>query len=430
MNKYQQTITDIFDLHLFSIKMGLDNITTLSQSIGNPHLSYPTIHIAGTNGKGSTAAILQQILFQHGLKVGLFTSPHLVKFNERIRVNNDLIEDEYIENYWQQNKDLVLDLKATFFDTTTCLAFDYFRHKQVEVAIIETGLGGRLDSTNIIQPVASVITPIGFDHQKQLGNTLTSIAREKAGIIKKGAALFLGHQKEEALNFFYNQKFDNNILIDQERSISYSEIVSNLDNTTFSFTDLIRNQEINHLQLNLLGIHQAQNATLAYLVGRWYLEQISVNFELGSLRNAFKSVIWNGRIQKISCSPDIYLDVSHNADGFRPTIKFLSDNFKKENSHLLIGLLADKNYDEIVSLVKDQFKNIVVTEPENEHKLEGSILINELKKYGINVKFIKEVKKAFEISINNLGPDDTLFVMGSHYLAGSVLNSLKEINLT
>jgi dihydrofolate synthase/folylpolyglutamate synthase len=207
MSRYSTTLFEIFDLQKYAIKLGLENITYLSKIVNNPHLKYPTIHIAGTNGKGSTAIILQQILMEHGFKVGLYTSPHLVSFNERIRINNNLIENQFIIDFWDTIKKFVLEKKATFFDTTTCLAFEYFYQRKVDVAIFETGLGGRLDSTNIIQPEATLLTPISFDHQKQLGNTLTDIAMEKAGIIKQNSHLFLGHQNEEVHSYF-KSKFE------------------------------------------------------------------------------------------------------------------------------------------------------------------------------------------------------------------------------
>jgi len=426
MNKYQQTISEIFDLQKFAIKLGLENITKLSQSLDNPHLNYPTIHIAGTNGKGSTAIILQQILQKHGLKVGLYTSPHLVEFNERIRINDELISDTYIVDFWKRIRKQVLRHKATFFDTTTCLAFDYFSKNKIDAAIFETGLGGRLDSTNIIQPEAAVITPIDFDHQKQLGNSLTSIAAEKAGIIKDGINVFLGHQKKEVLKYFVNHKFNNKKFINKAKSISELKIKSTTDKTLITFKDNLRNEKFEDIHLNLPGIHQGQNACLAYLVGRWYLEKSNTNFNPDFFSDALSHVNWPGRIQKISEAPDIYIDVSHNVDGFRKTIKYISANFEKEKIYLLLGLLEDKNVSEIINIVKDEFNNIIVTEPDNHRRLSGSIIINELKKYGINSKFIKDVPKAFEISIKNLKKKETLFIMGSHYLVGNVLRSIRK----
>ena len=202
MLEINTVLKELFDLQKFAIKLGLHNISQLNMFFDNPHLKYPTIHIAGTNGKGSTAIILQQILMQHGLKSGLFTSPHLFDFNERIRINDQLIEDQFIINFWSKAKELVLKMKATFFDTTTCLAFEYFYQNNVDVAIFETGLGGRLDSTNIIQPEMAIITPIDYDHQKHLGTTLTQIAYEKAGIIKNNHPVFLSRQHKNVIDYF------------------------------------------------------------------------------------------------------------------------------------------------------------------------------------------------------------------------------------
>lgn len=200
MDLYTQTTQQLFDLQKYAIKLGLENISYLCQVFGNPQLKFPIIHIAGTNGKGSTAFYISNILQTCGLKVGLYTSPHLVDFRERIRINNQLIEKDYIIQFWKEIKESVLRLKATFFDTTTLMALKYFADKEVDVAVIETGLGGRLDSTNIVKPDMVVITPIGYDHQKQLGKTLKLIAFEKAGIIKDKCIVFVSEQKRSVLN--------------------------------------------------------------------------------------------------------------------------------------------------------------------------------------------------------------------------------------
>ena len=197
---YKAVVNELFDLQKFAIKLGLHNITALSSLLGNPHMQYPSIHIAGTNGKGSTSFYIAQILQACGLKVGLFTSPHLVDFRERIRVDNLLINEDDVISFWQTIKKEVLELQATFFDTTTLMAFDYFAKQRVDVAVFETGLGGRLDSTNIIQPECCVITPIGLDHQHFLGDTLSKIAVEKAGIIKNSADVFLADIEPDAEN--------------------------------------------------------------------------------------------------------------------------------------------------------------------------------------------------------------------------------------
>ena len=421
MKNIEKTLSDLFELQKFAIKLGLDNILKLCQYFDNPHLTYPTIHIAGTNGKGSTAIILQNILMQHGLKVGLFTSPHLVRFNERIRINNQFIGNQFIEDFWYNVKDFVLELKATFFDTTTCLAFEYFKENKVDVAIIEAGLGGRLDSTNIIDPVAAIITPIDFDHQKQLGTTLTQIASEKAGIIKNSCPVFLAKQKKE-VNDFFETHFKSDQITKLKDQIGNLRINSLLDKTIFEFQDKSRNRFFHNLELKLLGAHQAENACLAYLAGSYYLDNAKIGFNKKLFTKALSSVDWPGRIQKISTNPNIYLDVSHNASGFKSTLNFIKAKFKKTNLKLLIGLLEDKDYKEIVKDIKNVFSDIWITEPESHRKLPGEILVNEFSRYGISTVFFKDISKSFESLKKNLNSKDILFIMGSHYLTGQIIS--------
>lgn len=426
MNRIDNTLAEFFDLQKFAIKLGLDNISKLSKHFNNPHLAYPTIHIAGTNGKGSTAIILQNILMQHGLKVGLFTSPHLLIFKERIRINDDLIDDQFIVNFWTSIKDLVISLKATFFDTTTCLAFEYFRQKKVDVAIFETGLGGRLDSTNIIDPELVVITPIDFDHQKQLGSTLTQIASEKAGIIKNDCPVFLANQNED-VNSYFDSKFKQTQIVHLHDYIERLDIKTHINKTIFTFEDKFRKRKYNNLELKLLGKHQAQNACLAYLAGIHYLESTKIEFIEKSFKNAISLVKWPGRIQKILTKPDVYLDVSHNLSGFKNTIDFIKSKFRKSDIKLLLGLLEDKDYNEIVNTVKDVFSEFWITEPKNHRRLSGNILTNEFSQHGLSTIFIKDVPKSFESLLNNLKTTDILFIMGSHYLAEQILSMNHKI---
>jgi dihydrofolate synthase/folylpolyglutamate synthase len=426
MNDIDKTLVELFDLHKFAIKLGLENISKLSGFFKNPHLSYPTIHLAGTNGKGSTAIILQNILMQHGLRVGLFTSPHLVNFNERIRINNKLIDNKFITDFWKDIKELVLGLKATFFDTTTCMAFEYFRQNNVDLAIFETGLGGRLDSTNIINPDAAVITPIDYDHHKQLGSTLIQIASEKAGIIKNNCPVFLSNQKEE-INIYFDTRFKLKSIKCMKDQIDKLIIETYLDKTILGFYDKLRNNHYNNLELSLLGSYQAENACLAYMAGSYYLEKIKINFDEDLFKKALFSVSWPGRIQKISNNPDIYVDVSHNISGINSTLDFIKTRFKKSKLKLLIGLLEDKDYKEIVVNVKDAFSEIWITEPENHRKLPGSILAQEFSIYGISTVFVKDISKSFESLVRNLNSTDILFVMGSHYLVGKIISMKNKI---
>ncbi|MFA7229307.1 MAG: Mur ligase family protein, partial [Melioribacteraceae bacterium] len=190
--RIQSALNLLFSLHQFGIKLGLDNMTALLDHIGNPHSGLKMIHIAGSNGKGSTASFIASILMEAGFKVGLYTSPHFVKFNERIRINGVMIDDNSVAEFVDGLREYISEKKPTFFEITTALAFHYFLHQKVDYAVIETGLGGRLDATNVITPLASVITSISLDHTEHLGETIEKIAAEKGGIIKPGAKLFTG----------------------------------------------------------------------------------------------------------------------------------------------------------------------------------------------------------------------------------------------
>ena len=427
---YRDTVQQLFELQKFSIKMGLSNITELCNFLESPQNKYPTIHVAGTNGKGSTCIVIKNILSAHGLKCGLYTSPHLVDFRERIRINDELIQKEFIIDFWKNISESVKKLNATFFDATTAMAFKYFEIQKVDVAIIETGLGGRLDSTNIISPEAVVITPIARDHIKQLGTKTKGIVTEKAAIIKNGSTFFCGRQSKEVLSVLQNYEskaaksyyFQNELLINISK---WEKLYSNFD-----FTDKLRKQIYYNCRLDLPGFYQVDNALLAYLVSRWYLEKKKIIFEEEKFRSALISVQWAGRLQLISQKPEIYFDVSHNLAGLKATLSFVKKFFDKKRCHLLIGLLEDKEYELIAKRISKYFSKIVVTEPVNQRALRGTILQKSFARMEIETKFIKDIKDAFEFSIKYLPADHILFVMGSHFLIGNLLKVLAKKRLT
>ena len=422
MKNYNLTIKELFELQNFSIKMGLQNITDLCHNLQNPQTSYPAIHVAGTNGKGSTSVMIQTILMMHGLKVGLYTSPHLVDFRERIRVNSKFVDQKFIIDFWQRIHAEVYRLKATFFDTTTAMAFDYFSHQKIDLAIIETGLGGRLDSTNIVNPVAVIITPISVDHVKQLGRGLKSIAQEKALIIKKGSTLFMSRQKKTVGEIISNYTYltvENYAL---SKSVRVSRIEEKSTESQFDLYDKIRGAKIQKIRLNLAGFFQIDNACLAYLAARWYLNRLNIEFEEEKFRKSMSEIQWNGRLQSISSNPDIILDVSHNYTGFKNTLKHIDKWGGIQSRYLIFGLLDDKEYKLIIRLIVKYFKNIVVTEPMHERAISVEILENEFQRYGIGVESYKSIEQAYKQTQQKLTKNDTLLIMGSHYIIGEILN--------
>jgi dihydrofolate synthase/folylpolyglutamate synthase len=427
---YSRTIKELFDLQIFSIKMGLENITLLCKDLENPQDSYPVIHLAGTNGKGSTSSIINAILIGHGLKVGLYTSPHLIDFRERIKVGNRFIEEDFVTDYWDRMRPRVHDLKATFFDTTTALAFEFFAKSKVDVSVIETGLGGRLDSTNIVKPVAAVITPISIDHIQQLGKNLKSIANEKAVIVKTGSTFFSAKQKKEVREIFKTASKRAEVYHALPAAAGPANKKIHPGYSQFDLTDRIRKIKIENLKLNLAGKFQIDNACLAYLASRWYLERNDITFSEDLFRKSLSEIEWPGRLQMVSKEPMIFLDVSHNYSGFSESTKFVCEISEISNRSLIMGLLDDKEYKQIVRLLSKYFRKIVVTEPLHERAIPASVLSREFLRYGIHVSCEPSIIQAYRKAKKNLKNNDQLYIMGSHFIIGELLKVINKKNLT
>ncbi len=416
MTSYQQTVEELFDLQKYAIKLGLDNITALARALGHPEKKYPVIHVAGTNGKGSTCLYLAEILRAHGYKTGLFTSPHLVDFRERIRVDGQLIPREEVIRFWREIKPAVLERKATFFDTTTALALYHFARQKVEVVVMETGLGGRLDSTNIVPSEIAVITPIGFDHQKQLGNTLSGIASEKAGIIKPGIPVYTGRQPRAALDVLRE-------VCEQRKSVLH--VVP--DGTQIKYQSGGRGG----FQLETAGMHvagrlpqpgrfQVENLALALNAAVFYMARRGRKPLAGRVEQVLPRMRWPGRLELVRRKPDVFFDVSHNLPGIQASMEVLREEQSGGKRYLLLGLVNDKDMERIVRYLSPLFTCIVVTEPQSHRRQEGDVLYRAILEHTQNVKLIKDLARAYESSLSMLEKSDTLVVMGSHYLVGAL----------
>jgi dihydrofolate synthase/folylpolyglutamate synthase len=425
MLTYQQTISELFDLQQFAIKLGLDNIAALMETLKNPHLDYPVIHIAGTNGKGSTGFFLAKFLESAGLKVGLYTSPHLVDFRERIQVNGKQIDEQEVIDFWSKTGSLVLKRKATFFDTTTAMAFYHFSQRRIDVAVIETGLGGRLDSTNIVSPAIVIITPVNFDHEKQLGSTLKQIAGEKAGIIKDGTILISAEQEPEAFEVIKQKSAgaDNFFYLPDVLDIKPGS--NSLTGMSFSMSDRYHQHTFKSVKCRQLGSFQLNNIGLAYFAAKIYLANNNIKYKDDQIRKTLKESYWPGRLQVIRKKPNIIFDVSHNLTGIQKTIKYLSELVKSGTLHILIGLVKDKDYKSIAKTISTYSNEITITEPDTHRRLDGIFLIKEILKQNKKVNFIKDSEKAYDFCKRRLSEQNTLLVIGSHYLIGSLLKNLK-----
>ena len=403
----------LFSLQRLGIKVGLDHTIQLLNRCGNPHNKLKTIHIAGTNGKGSTAAILQSILRTAGLKVGLYTSPHLVSFNERIRVNGSPISNDFIIDFMKKFNDDINEIETTFFETTTVLSLCYFYFKKVDVAIIETGLGGRLDSTNVLNPNLSIITSIDIDHQNILGNTIEEIANEKAGIIKKNTPLITFKQPKKILDILRNRAKTLNakieIVVDPQKIF--------VDN--FSTKFVINNKTFS---IPLIGEHQAYNAALAIRSSNIFMGPLS--YEM--IKDGVKNTVWPGRFQLLNNKLKIFYDVAHNSAGIN-TIRSTLNSLNALERIGLIILKEDKDVDQISNSLKGLFDELIISTVPNAQLMSIDELNKSLNRCNIICKPIDPIEKAFNYILDKAEKGAVTIIFGSHYAARSIYKFF-EIN--
>jgi len=426
---YHKTIKFLYDLQLFGIKLGLDNIKSILTFLGNPEKSFLSIHIAGTNGKGSTASMIASILTASGYKTGLYTSPHIIDFTERIRINGENIPIEKVINYTQIIKPEVERIKATFFEATTAIAFKYFADEKVDIAIIETGLGGRWDATNVILPVLSIITNIEIEHIQYLGSTHTEIASEKGGIIKQGITCLTGTTNISALQRLRQiSKLNYSRLVEVNNISSYKLHLSTLEG---SVVDLkVNKREYRNLKLSLAGEHQIKNLILAI----WAVDYVKDNFQFvkinekniqKGLSNISKYSGLQGRMQVVGKSPLIIVDVAHNPNG----ISTLVNSLKKlivGKVVTVFGVMADKDYKLMISYLKQITRCMISVQPKIERSLKEIDILNEFRAQSIKALKGGSVKSGVRIAINESQGNEPILITGSHYVVGEALSCLKD----
>jgi dihydrofolate synthase/folylpolyglutamate synthase len=376
-------------------KEDIGNIIKACDILQNPHKKFKSIHIAGTNGKGSTAHMLASILQEAGFKTGLYTSPHLKDFRERIKINGKMISKNQVINFVKKNKIEFEKINMSFFEYTVAMAFDYFAESQVDIAIIETGLGGRLDSTNIISPELSVITNIGYDHTNLLGSKLEQIAKEKAGIIKKNTPVVIGRKQEEIINDIFKITAYN-----KKSKIFFSEINNNI------YCDLKGEYQNENINTTIKAIE----------VLNWNIDNNNI---YKGLKNVIKNTGLNGRWQIISKNPHIICDTGHNQDGIKNITKQLKKiNFN--NLHFIFGTVKDKNITEIIKLLPKEaiyyFCAAKIDRAFNASKLQAISLELNLQGNTYN-----SVKDAFNNAISNYKKDDLIFIGGSTFVVAEIL---------
>lgn len=402
---YQETINFLFTQFPSyqkegknAFKPGLERILKLSELANNPHKNFKSIHIAGTNGKGSCSHMLASILQESGYKVGLFTSPHLKDFRERIKINGVEITEQYVIDFVHKFKSKAKSIQPSFFEYTTIMAFEYFSSQKVDIAIIETGLGGRLDCSNIIVPEISMITNIGLDHQQFLGETLTEIASEKAGIIKPNVPVVIGKKQGETVSVFDFFAHKNNA------ELIYAE-----------------NTSVNY-KLGLKGYCQKENSkTVLTTINK--LQNKGWEIPENAIKEGFKNTVENtglfGRWNTLQKNPKVICDTGHNKDGIKLIVQQLKDE-TYENLHIVWGMVNDKDVAEILNLLPKKARYYWCSP-----KIERALTTKELKATAYNLKLKGEsyssVLTAKENAIKSGGKNDLIFIGGSTFVVAEAL---------
>lgn len=426
---YQQTLDYLFNqfpvyqrVGARAFKVGLGNADAMAQKAGYPHRTYKTIHVAGTNGKGSVSHTLAAILQSAGYITGLYTSPHLVDFRERIRVDGCMMPKDEVVRYVRDNFEYFKTISPSFFEITMAMAFEYFRRLAVDVAVIETGLGGRLDSTNIINPDLSVITNIGFDHMAFLGETLPEIAGEKAGIIKKHTPVVIGERNDETDNVFVSKARE------QEADITFAEDQYKVIQSAIAADDLLdvvlEDNEGRRLEksFSLTGYCQHKNL-VTILAAVDQLRKAGYDISDDAVREGLENVQeytgLMGRWQKLASKPDMIADTGHNAHGIRYVAKQLEESHY-DNLHIIWGMVNDKHPEQVLPLLPRK-AHYYFTQAQIERAMPADELAEMGRKCGLTGEAYPNVTEALLEAKKNARPNDLIFIGGSNFIVAEVV---------
>ncbi len=390
---YQQVLTYLDSLQPKTFRLELGPLSEACHILRRPQDAFQTVHISGTNGKGSTAAFLERILRSSGYRVGLLTSPHLIDVRERIRINGEMLDrDRFVEVITQLRDELPDERMLSYFEIITLASFIVFRDQGVDVAVIETGLGGRLDATNVVSPKVAVITPISEDHTHHLGRTLTEIAREKSGIIKRGVPTVVAYQPPDVM-----------------------EVIRRTCNDVGSPLCLATPDEIAS-PLGLAGEHQRQNAACAVEAAH-LLGQSGMHIE--GIEAALAATQWPGRLETVQLKPHVILDAAHNVAGAESLATYVRKEFQREKAVLLLGVLADKDVAGIIRPLAPLFREVVCVEAPSNRTASPKDLAAAARSSGTKITIAKDVLTALAETIATLAEDDALVVSGSLTVVGA-----------
>lgn len=430
---YNEALTYVEGTAKFGMKLGLERMERVLEILGNPHKDIKTIHIAGTNGKGSTTAMLNYILNQQGYKVGMYTSPYVEVFEERIQINNENISKDEFASLVTEFYNIVPQIieegfeEPTYFEIVTAIAFLYFKRKNVDYALIEVGLGGRLDATNVINPILTIITSISFDHTGVLGNTLKEIAYEKGGIVKKGVPLVLYPQEKEAEDVLRDICVERKaILIEVPKNFTQYRELCREEGKLYQ-NIRVNDKENYDILLGLLGKYQVNNVAVVIKAVE-ALNTIGVEVSKESMLSGLREVKWIGRLEKLKDNPFTVIDAAHNIGGIVSLKESLNTYFKYNKLILILGILADKQVEDMVKEIAPLAHKIITVTPNSDRAELSEDLREVVIKYNSNCESCNDYGKAYKIACEDYEDGDMVLAAGSIYMIGGmrkVINSIK-----
>lgn len=429
---YKEAMEYIVNTQKFGSNLGLKRTFKILELLGNPQKKIRCIHIAGTNGKGSTTAMISKVLIECGYRVGMYTSPYLEEFEERIQINGKNIPKDSLSRVVTEVSSAVTETAAsgfgnpTEFEIITCAAFLYFYYEKVDFAVLEVGLGGRLDSTNVVTPILSVIASISYDHMKILGDTLSKIAAEKAGIIKQGIPVITVPQESSAMKVIEDTaaRLSAPLIKIPETSVEFEYSIPNSGSQHIS---LKTQNDFYDIELSLIGKYQLMNCALA-IYALEELKSQGISIEKQDMLSALKKVEWPGRMEMLNKNPLVILDGAHNIDGIRKLKESIDMYFDYKKMNLIIGILADKEVEPMISEIAVKPDRIIAVTPHSNRAQSAKELSDVIKKYNEHVEYAEDYKEAYLKGISCCSDDDMLLICGSLYMIGDMRKTIRVLS--
>ena len=423
---YDALLKELYGLERFGIKLGLDTITELLAHMGNPHRRFKTVHVTGTNGKGSVCAYVASILGRAGYRVGLYTSPHLVRFNERIQVDGREISNGDVARIYAEMAPAVAKTSGgsrvkqpTFFEVTTAMAFHYFAERMIDIGVIEVGMGGRMDATNVIHPLVAVLTRIGLEHTEHLGKTEDRIAREKAGIIKPGCRVVTIDQPTLPIITAQAHALGCPITV-VGRDVQYERLAFDRGGQRLRMSD----GGAVDVSIPLLGSYQPENAAVAYATVR-ELSRMGVRVPEQAIATGFKDTSWKGRLQIVRSNPTVIVDGTHNAPGVPTLAASLQELFPHQKPVFVLGILADKDLKAFAEHLGPPAARLIITRPETPRAYPPEEIARAFAGSSAEPLIVPKVSDAIDQAVSLAGRDGLVVITGSIYTAGEALAHLQ-----